>query len=87
VAPAQLRDVDGATITYLLGVGACDTGITPLVQEHDDVVVIGGGVVRSTGVCTEQLVLEPVTVTLAAPLGTRPVLDVLTGRVLTEQPH
>ncbi|TDC82637.1 hypothetical protein E1193_11125 [Micromonospora sp. KC606] len=87
VAANQLRDVDGATVTYLIGVGACDTGITPLVQEHDDVVVIGGGVVRSTGVCTEQLKLEPVTVTLAAPLGTRAVLDVLTGRVLTVQPR
>ncbi len=76
-APAE-----DARLTYRLGVGACDTGITPLVLERDDVVVVGGGVARSTGVCTNQLILHPVTVTLRAPLGVRPVLDVLTGAPL-----
>lgn len=73
---------EGARLTYRLGVGACDTGITPLVLERDDVVVVGGGVTRSTGVCTDQLLIHPVTVTLRAPLGARPVLDVLTGTPL-----
>ncbi|MGS2618935.1 hypothetical protein ACVCAH_31065 [Micromonospora sp. LZ34] len=82
VGAQDLEAVDGATVTYRLGVGACDSGITPLVQEHDDVVVVGGGVVRATGVCTAILKLQPVTVTLAAPLGARPVLDVLTGTPL-----
>ncbi|MEV4488716.1 hypothetical protein AB0K04_01205 [Micromonospora coxensis] len=86
VAAQHLRSADGATLTYVLGVGSCDTGITPLVQERDDVVVVGGAVTRSTGVCDEMLKLEPVTVTLAAPLGVRPVLDVVTGQVLTVQP-
>ncbi|MEV0805247.1 hypothetical protein [Micromonospora sp. NPDC050200] len=85
VGAEHIERVDGGRLTYLLGVGACDTGITPLVQEHEDAVVVGGGVVRSTGVCTDQLKLEPVTVTLSAPLGGRPVLDVLTGRVLTQR--
>ncbi|MBM0237771.1 hypothetical protein JNW88_12435 [Micromonospora sp. ATA32] len=83
VGAQDLRAVDGARLTYRLGVGACDTGVTPLVEERDEVVVVGGGVTRSTGVCTDQLKLEPVTVTLSAPLGARPVLDVLTGRPLT----
>jgi hypothetical protein len=74
--------VDGNRLTYRLGVGACDTGITPLLLERDDVVVVGGGVTRSTGLCTAQLKLEPVTVTLKAPLGARPVLDVVTGTPL-----
>ncbi|MCI4064437.1 hypothetical protein MRQ36_18250 [Micromonospora sp. R77] len=74
--------VDGTRLTYRLGIGACDTGTTPLVAERDDVVVVGGGVTRATGVCTDQLKLEPVTVTLTAPLGARPVLDVLTGAPL-----
>ncbi|NJP31982.1 hypothetical protein [Micromonospora thermarum] len=82
VGAQDLRAVDGATLTVRLGTGACDTGTTPLVLERDDVVVVGGGVIRSTGVCTDQLVLEPVTVRLAAPLGERPVLDVLTGAPL-----
>ncbi|MEU5942619.1 hypothetical protein ABZ807_26395 [Micromonospora sp. NPDC047548] len=85
VGAEHTERVDGTRLTYVLGVGACDTGITPLVQEHEDAIVVGGGVVRATGVCTDQLKLEPVTVTLSAPLGGRPVLDVLTGRVLTEQ--
>lgn len=83
VAAQDLTAVEGAQLTYRLGVGACDTGITALVWERDDVVVVGGGVTRATGLCTEQLVLEPVTVTLRAPLGARPVLDVVTGSPLT----
>ncbi|RKN49613.1 hypothetical protein [Micromonospora endolithica] len=85
-AQGGLRTQDGTTLTWQLGVGACDTGITPLVQEHDHVVVVGGGVVRSTGVCRSLLKLEPVTATLDAPLGDRPVLDVLTGQLLLVAP-
>ncbi|MGC5018330.1 hypothetical protein [Micromonospora sp. DT47] len=82
VGAADLTAVDDARLTVRLGVGACDTGITPLVQEHPNVVVVGGGVVRSTGACIAMLKLEPVTVTLKAPLGARPVLDVVTGAPL-----
>ncbi|MER6595414.1 hypothetical protein ABT214_26895 [Micromonospora purpureochromogenes] len=85
VGAQHTERVDGTRLTYVLGVGACDTGITPLVQEREDLVVVGGGVVRASGVCTDQLKLEPVTVTLSAPLGGRPVLDVLTGQVLTQR--
>ncbi|MFG3553013.1 hypothetical protein ACGGAQ_01355 [Micromonospora sp. NPDC047557] len=83
VAAQDMVAVDGARLTVRLGVGACDTDITPLVSERPDVVVVGGAVTRSTGVCTDVLKLEPVTVTLAAPLGARPVLDVFTGAPLT----
>ncbi|MEU4337235.1 hypothetical protein AB0F59_21765 [Micromonospora lupini] len=83
VAAQDIVAVDGARLTLRLGVGACDTGITPVVRELPDVVVVGGQVTRSTGVCTDQLKLEPVSVTLAAPLGARPVLDVFTGAPLT----
>ncbi|MBQ1074679.1 hypothetical protein KBX06_16105 [Micromonospora sp. C31] len=82
VGAQDLRSVDGAELTWRLGVGSCDTGITPLVQERDDVVVVGGSVVTATGVCDAMLKLEPVTATLKAPLGNRPVLDVLTGTPL-----
>ncbi|MET8082802.1 hypothetical protein [Micromonospora sp. NPDC005237] len=83
VAAQDMVAVDGARLTARLGVGACDTDITPVVLERPDVVVVGGAVTRSTGVCTDVLKLEPVTVTLAAPLGARPVLDVFTGAPLT----
>ncbi|WP_025620671.1 hypothetical protein [Salinispora cortesiana] len=79
VGALDLRAVDDATLTVRLGIGACDTGLTPLVYEQDDVVVVGGAVTRSTGVCTEQLLLAPVTVQLTTPLGERTVLDVLGG--------
>ncbi|WP_405427020.1 hypothetical protein [Micromonospora sp. NBC_00617] len=83
VAAQDMVAVDGARMTVRLGVGACDTDITPVVSERPDVVVVGGAVTRSAGVCTDVLKLEPVTVTLAAPLGARPVLDVFTGAPLT----
>ncbi|SIN34917.1 hypothetical protein [Micromonospora cremea] len=80
--------VDGSRLTVRLGVGACDTGITPLVQERPDVVVVGGGfVAQSYGLCPDVLKPEPVTVTLAAPLGARPVLDVSTGAPLLIRPR
>ncbi|MEH1165545.1 hypothetical protein V6V47_09175 [Micromonospora sp. CPCC 205539] len=87
VAAQDLTAVDGARLTVRLGVGACDTGITPLVREGPDAVVVGGAVTRSTGVCIDLLKLEPVTVTLAAPLGNRPVLNVATGGPLTIAPR
>ncbi|MET7877864.1 hypothetical protein ACPXB1_02710 [Micromonospora sp. DT68] len=83
VAAQDLVAVDGVRLTVRLGVGACDTGITPLVRERPDVVVVGGAVTRPSGVCPDMLKFEPVTVTLTAPLGARPVLDVATGAPLS----
>jgi hypothetical protein len=82
----QLTAVDGTKIGYTIGVGACDTGIRPLVYQADDVVVIGGAVKRTDGICTDQLKLAPVEVTLDKPIGARPILDVATGRPLVRQP-
>ncbi|WP_422738447.1 hypothetical protein ACN263_03900 [Micromonospora sp. WMMD729] len=87
VAAQDLAAVDGARLTVRLGVGSCDTGITPLVSERPDAVVVGGTVVRSTGVCNAMLKLEPVVVTLTEPLGARPVLDVVSGAPLTLAPR
>ncbi|HEX8630183.1 MAG TPA: hypothetical protein VF755_18655 [Catenuloplanes sp.] len=88
VSAQDLTRVDGATLGYRLGVGSCDKEITPLVHETEDVVVVGGSVTRSTEMCTLDLKMAPVTVTLRAPIGSRPVLDALTGQglVLTRQP-
>lgn len=82
VAVQDLTAVDGTTVSYRLGVGACDTDVKPLVHETKDVVVLGGSVVASDRICTEQLLLEPVDVVLKAPLGTRPVLDAVTGQAV-----
>jgi hypothetical protein len=82
VAAQDIVSIHGAELTYRLGVGTCDENITPLVNGYDDVVVVGGGVTRASGVCTDQLLIEPVTVKLDEPVGARPVLDALTGQVL-----
>ncbi|MFI5836061.1 hypothetical protein ACIA5A_20545 [Micromonospora sp. NPDC051300] len=82
VAAQELRAVAGDRLDYVVGVGACDGAPTPLLLERPDVVVVGASVVRSTGICTAQLALKPVSVTLAAPLGARTVLDVGTGAPL-----
>ncbi|MDG9675134.1 hypothetical protein [Micromonospora sp. DH14] len=87
VAAQDLAAVDDTRLTVRLGVGACDTGITPLVWERPDAVVVGGRVTRPTGECIALLKLEPVTVTLATPLGARPVLDVHTGAPLSIAPR
>jgi hypothetical protein len=87
VAAQDLVSIEGARLTYRLGVSACDDDITPLVHETDDAVVVGGAVTRRPGVCTEQLLLHPVTVTLAALVGDRPVLDALNGNPLTITPR
>jgi hypothetical protein len=82
-AAQDLVKVDGTRLAYRLGVGACDQNIKPLVYETEDVVVVGGSATRSDGVCTEQLLLHEVTVTLDEPVGTRPVIDATSARVLT----
>lgn len=78
----SLDAVDGARLDYKVGTGACDGEPTPLVLEREDLVVIGAGATSSTGPCTMQLVLKPVTVTLKAPVGRRVVLDVGSGTAL-----
>lgn len=84
VSAQDLTGVEGNTLTYRLGVGACDTDITPLVYETDHVVVVGGSVTTPTeGACIAILKLQPVTVTLAKPLAGRPVVDAATGQPLT----
>jgi hypothetical protein len=86
VSAQDLTAVTGTRLAFRLGVGACDEKIRPLVFETKDVVVVGGTATRRDGVCTDQLLLHPVTVELDEPLGTRPVIDASTARVLTMSP-
>jgi hypothetical protein len=83
----DLTGTQRSGLTYRLGVGSCDEEIRPLAYETDDVVVVGGATGRRRpGACPDNLLLRPVTVELDEPLGARPVLDVLSGRVLTTAP-
>lgn len=65
----------GPSLTYDLGVGACDYDIKPVLAEFDDVVVVAGSRQTSPGACIDLLKYQPVTVTLAKPLGARVVLN------------
>lgn len=80
VAAQDLVSVDGATVTYHLGVGACDTDIKPLFLETDSVVVVAGSATSSGEVCIDLLKYEPVTITLSKPLGSRPLVSAHTGQ-------
>jgi hypothetical protein len=84
VATEQVTGSSAQQLDFTLGVGACDRNPVGKVSESPDVVVIGGTVDHpSSGVCTDQLKLQPVSVKLSAPLGDRVLLDALTGRSLT----
>jgi hypothetical protein len=82
-AAMKLTAADDTTLTYTIGVGACDRDPTGLVYETDDAVVIGGRVQPATGgPCVGALALQPVSVTLTRPLGARAVLSAASGQPL-----
>jgi hypothetical protein len=83
VAPEQ-PTADPASLTRVtvsLGVGGCDKGPVPQVYETPEAVVVGGlRTIPSAGtICTDQLVVTPVPVTLSAPLGYRVLLSAASG--------
>ncbi len=80
VASQALISIGGSTVTYSVGVGACDSDITPRVYETDDLVVVGATIGQPTAeVCNDMLKIQPVQVTTRSAVGTRPVVDALTG--------
>ena len=84
VGAQRLTGIDCNRLTFTIGIGACQTGPRGLVHETDDLVVIGGDPgTAKPGDCPALLVYEPVSVTLAAPLGARPVIDAVSGRLLS----
>jgi hypothetical protein len=87
---SRLTDVAGTRLTVTIGTGACQHGPRGLAYEADRLVVVGGRAGPAAGgPCPGSLALQPVEVALAAPLGDRVVLDVVTGRplVLTRSPY
>lgn len=81
VSAQDLLSVNGSTVEFRLGIGACDTEPTGLVWEDAEVIVIGGSIAPPPAdqVCTTQLVLHPVKVRTAGPAGNRLIIDALTG--------
>jgi hypothetical protein len=86
VRTEHVATVEGAVVTFVVGVGACDTDIAPLAYETEDAVVLGGSVHPSDRPCVLNAKGAPVRVTLRAPVGNRTLLDGLTGRPLVLQP-
>jgi|GEM_PF-6394356 len=83
VGAIGLNAVPDGDLTVLLGVGACDEDIQLLVYEAQSAIVVAGSVVRDDSqMCTEQLLIHPVSVELSAPIGDRMVIDALNGSVL-----
>ncbi|MCW8380639.1 hypothetical protein [Streptomyces justiciae] len=77
---------DGRSVTVLAGHGACDDGAAVDVRETAGSVVLSGSIVgASDGDCTDQLLLQKVTVELKRKLGDRVLLDAFTGAPVAQR--
>lgn len=86
VDAGSVESVNGTTVTFTLVTGACDTDVTPVVAETPTTVVIAGTVRTESGDCVDLARYTPVTVTLSAPLGARPLLSARSGEVVGRGP-
>jgi hypothetical protein len=77
--------IDGDRVTYTSLTGSCDTAIRPLLYETATAVVVGTSIVDNVTDCNLDGHMTPETVTLKAPLGTRPLLTA-NGDLLTMGP-
>jgi len=86
-AAQDLVGVGGESLRFRVGVSPCDKDVRARVLEDDGVVVVGASFSRTYGSpCPAIMMLDPVRVTLAAPLGGRLVVDVVTGRPMALNP-
>ncbi len=85
-AAQNLGAVTDDSLAFVIGTGSCDRDVVARVVESDDLVVVGGTVTPPTGACDAALRLSTVSVPLRAPLGSRPVVDVVSGAILHPAP-
>lgn len=83
----RLTRIGGDTITFTLHHGACDTNLQAHAIEYDDMVLIGGSHTNEQVACRAVGVSTPATLTLAQPLGNRPIINAITGARLTFYPN
>lgn len=83
-----LKGVDEDTLTVNLTHGACDPDLRGHVVEFDDLIVVGGthGPLAPDEICPAVAISSPSTLTLARPLGDRPVISAVTGTPLRVRP-
>ncbi|MBD3783510.1 MAG: hypothetical protein IE926_11240 [Micrococcales bacterium] len=88
VSALYLGPVGGTTLGVDVGTGSCDTDPRGLVAEYPDLVVVGGAVTTPAPgtACDSMLVVHRVEVHLHQPLGTRPVIDAVSGQPLRPAP-
>lgn len=88
VSALRLISSTGDVLAFDLGIGACDKDPLGLVYETPELIVIGGSVTEpqaGTG-CNSMMLSHRVEVRTKRPVGTRPVVDALSGRPLLLQP-
>jgi hypothetical protein len=80
-AAATLDRVEESSITVRIAHGACDRNIAAHVVEFDDLVVVGAtaDLPPADTVCPAILLMSPAELRLTRPLGSRVVIDVVTG--------
>ena len=88
-AAQDLTGVGGESLRFRVGISPCDKDVRARVLEADGLVVVGAAVSPgdSGSPCPAVMMLDPVRVPLAAPLGGRLVVDVVTGRPLALNPE
>ena len=88
VSAMYLVPSKGDVVAFTIGIGACDKDPRGLVRETPELVVVGGSVALPDAgtACTSQLLLQRVEVQTKQPVGTRPIVDALSGQPLLTQP-
>ena len=78
----SLKKVEGSTIVVGIAGGGCDEGLVAHVVEMGDMVVVGGTLppLPKDVACTADYASRPARLQLAKPLGSRPVIDIVSGR-------
>lgn len=81
----RLLAVQRSSLSVMITFGACETDRAVHVHEADDVVVVGGSHTPTGGICHAIGYNADATIPLSEPLGGRPVVDVIRGRILVPQ--
>ena len=88
VSALRLISGTGDGLAFDIGIGACDKDPRGLVSEFPDLIVIGGSVTgpEAGTVCNSMMLSHRVELRTKRPVGTRPIVDALSGRPLLIQP-
>ena len=88
VSAMNLRSSRGDVVAFTIGIGPRDKDPRGLVRETPELIVVGGSVTPPDAgtPCNASLELKPVEVVTDHPVGTRPIVDALSGKPLLTEP-